>query len=180
MKTISFTFCFIIISAILFSCKKEVSELPAITQTGANTFGRKIDGKFWVPAGFGIVPTAPKLEARIAGNSLYINARNFSSSPVESEFEIYIQELTGNSTYVLNTAPDYPSLAGNYGYYVHRNVTPDNEYITSSPYTGTVTITKIDTINRFVSGTFEFRAMSLFNASQSINVTEGRFDVKLP
>lgn len=180
MKTISFTFCFIIISAAQFSCKKEVTELPAITQTGANTFGCKIDGKFWVPAGFGVVPTAPKLEARIAGNSLYINARNFSSSPVESEFEIYIQELTGNGTYVLNAAPNYPSPAGNYGYYVHRNVTPDNEYITSSPYTGTVMITKIDSVNRFVSGTFEFKAMSLFNASQSINVTEGRFDVKLP
>jgi hypothetical protein len=180
MKTVSFTFSFIIISTILFSCKKEVTELPAITQNGAHTFGCKIDGKFWVPAGFGIVPTAPTLEARIVGNSLYINARNFSSSPVETEFEIYIQELTGNGTYILNTAANYPSQAGNYGYYVHRQVTPDKEYITSSPYTGTVIISKIDSINRFVSGTFEFRAISLYDASQSINVTEGRFDVKLP
>ncbi|MBS1947911.1 MAG: hypothetical protein JST47_09105 [Bacteroidetes bacterium] len=33
------------------SCKKSVAEpqLPPITQTGANTFGCKVNGKVWVP-----------------------------------------------------------------------------------------------------------------------------------
>ena len=178
MKT-SFTFYFIIISAILFSCKKEVSGLPPATQTGANTFGCKVDGNFWVPAGFGIVPTAPKLEARFAGSDLYINARNFSSSPTESEFEISIKNVTGTGNYVLNTTASSPaSSTSSYGYYVHRQVTPDNEWMTSSQYTGTVTITKIDSINHFVSGTFQFQAINLYNAPQPISVTEGRFDVK--
>jgi hypothetical protein len=175
---ISYTFYFIIITAVLFSCKKEVTELPPATQSGANTFGCKIDGQFWVPAGFGIVPTAPKLEARIAGGDLYINARNFSSSPTESEFEFYIKDLTvhGNGNYVLNAVATYPTdHSSSYVYYVHRQITPDNEWITSS---GTVTITKIDSVNHFVSGTFEFQAVSLYNAAQTINVTEGRFDVK--
>ncbi|MBK8748949.1 MAG: hypothetical protein IPM04_14255 [Saprospiraceae bacterium] len=35
------------------ACKKEVEELPPATQTGANTFGAKVDGQFWVAKGFG-------------------------------------------------------------------------------------------------------------------------------
>ena len=35
--------------AILFlgSCKKDVTELPPATQTGANTFGAMVDGKMF-------------------------------------------------------------------------------------------------------------------------------------
>jgi len=170
---------FFIISIILLSCKKEVSELPAATQTGANTFGCKIDGNFWVPAGFGAL-TAPKLEARIAGSDLIMNARNFSSSPTESEFEIFIKGLTENGigSYALSTGASYPNYSNSFAYYVHRKFTPDNEWVTTAPYTGTVTITKIDSVNHFVSGTFQFQAINLYNAPQPISVTEGRFDVK--
>lgn len=160
------------------SCKKDVGELPPITQSGANTFGCKIDGSIWVPAGFGIVPTTPILEARMAGTELYINARNFSSSPTESEFEIYIKDLNGTGSYNLNTGASHPDYSNNYAYYVHRKYTPDNEWVTTPPYTGTITITKVDTSNHFVSGTFEFHAINLYNAPQPIAVTEGRFDVK--
>jgi hypothetical protein len=177
MRT-SLAFYFILISLGLLSCKKEVSALPSATQSGANTFGCKIDGKFWVPAGFGIVSTAPTLEARITGSDLYINARDFSSSPTESEFEFFIKDLAGTGNYTLSTGASHPDYSNSYAYYVHRRVTPDNEWVTTSPYTGTVTITKIDSVNHFVSGTFEFRAINLYNTPQPINVTEGRFDVK--
>jgi len=177
---ISLALALFIMSVNLLSCKKEISDLPAATQSGAHTFGCKIDGNFWVPAGFGIVPTAPKLEAKIAGSDLYLNARNFSSSPTESEFEIFIKGLTetGTGNYTLNSGPSYPDYSNSYAYYVHRKFTPDNEWVTTSPYTGTVTITKIDSVNHFVSGTFEFQAINLYNNPQPISVTEGRFDVK--
>jgi Family of unknown function (DUF6252) len=175
----SFAFYIVIILVTLFSCTKQVSELPPATQTGANTFGCKVDGKFWVPAGFGIVPTAPTLEARFAGNGLFINARNFSSSPTETEFEIFLYDVPDNGNYVLNTTAAYPTgLNSSYAYYVHRRFSPDNEWITSSPYIGTVNITKIDRANKIVSGTFEFQAVSLYDPAQTISITEGRFDVK--
>ena len=176
----SIVLCSIIAAITLFSCKKEVSELPPATQTGANTFGCKLNGDFWVPAGFGIMPTAPILEARFVGTDVYINARNFSSSPTESEFEIFIKDLAGNGNYILSAIPAYPTnLESSYAYYVHRRFNPDNEWITTSPYTGTVTITKVDTINHFVSGTFQFQAINTYNTPQPLSVTEGRFDVKI-
>jgi hypothetical protein len=163
----------------LFSCKKDVTELPSVTQTGANTFGAKVNGQFWVPKGFGAIPANDILEVRRTGpTSIVINARNFASSPNESEFEISVPDITGPGTYLLNTDVSRPSPAG-YGYYVKRKVDPENEWLTSSSYTGSVTITRYDTVNLIVAGTFEFNAINLYNTPQPLSVTEGRFDLKM-
>lgn len=162
---------------ILASCKKDVDELPPATQTGAHTFGAKVNGEFWVPQGFGIVPTASKLEAHFApGDDFYINARNFGSSPTETEFEIFIKGVNAPGTYILDKPRS--GITNSYAYYVKRTMTPENEWVTNDQYTGTVNITKIDTVNKFVSGTFQFTAINLYNAPQPLSVTEGRFDVK--
>src|SRR5215212_3878476 len=94
------------------SCKKEITELPPPTQTGANTFGAKVDDKLWGPASFGAISGAPILEAWYRGTDVVINARNFSSSPKETEFEIYIKNLDGPGVYPLNTNTQiYPNEA---------------------------------------------------------------------
>lgn len=167
----------------LLSCKKEVSELPAATQTGANTFGAKVNGKLWVPQGFGVAPTAPLLQARYGGpeRSVFIQARNFSGEPLETEFEIYLQNVRTPGTYLLNANTDkYPAHAGNYAYYVERKITPLNEWITSAQYTGQVNVSRMDTVANVISGTFEFTAANMSGAGQPLTVTEGRFDVKIP
>ena len=176
-------FIYSLLALILFfttSCKKDLTELPPATQTGANTFGAKVDGKLWGPAGFGVVPTAPILQARYYGDGIIINAGNYSSSPTESEFEIYIKHLTGPGTYPLNfDTQKYPNEGGSYAYYVLRKLTPVNEWITSSQYSGSVNITLNDTANRIISGTFQFDAMNLYSAQQLLHVTDGRFDIKV-
>ena len=166
---------------VLAGCKKDIDELPEATQTGANTFGAKLDGALWVPQKFGIAPTAPLLEARYTGtNSIFINARNFSSSPTETEFEIYIRNIPGPGTYPLNQDTDhYPNESASYGYFIKRKLMPLNEWITTSGQTGSVTITRFDTVNHIISGTFEFRAASTDDTAAPISVTEGRFDVKI-
>lgn len=163
------------------SCKKNVDELPPATQNGANTFGCRIDGKIWVPQKNAIFPGAEILEAlQLPNHDLYINARNFASSPNETEFEIFIKDMTGVGTYTFNTTLTGPGTTASYVYYVKRNINPQNEWMTSAAYTGTVTITAYSsTAPRFVSGTFQLQAINLYNAPQPITVTEGRFDVQL-
>lgn len=164
----------------LFSCKKNVDDLPAATQSGANTFGCRIDGKIWVPQKNPVFPGADILESRqMPNNDLYINARNFNSSPNETEFEIFIKEMDGLGVYTFNTTLSAPSTAASYIYYVKRNISPQNEWMTSASYTGTVTITAYDTVQRFVSGTFQLQAINLYNAPMPITVSDGRFDVKI-
>ncbi len=162
------------------ACKKDVDELPPATQTGANTFGAKVDGTLWIPQGFGAFPANDILEARFTGPaSIIINARNFAKSPTETEFEIYIANITGPGTYAFNTDVVRASATTSYAYYVKREFTPQNEWITSSTNTGSVTITKLDVVNNIVSGTFQFNALNIYNAPQPISVIEGRFDIKL-
>lgn len=156
--------------------------MPDATETGANTFGLKLDGQFWVPQKFAGI-NAPILNAQLTGssqNGLIITAQNFASEPTESEFQLYIKSITGPGTYPLNRNTDiYPHASGSYGYYVKRKIDPLNEWITSSKDTGFVAITKWDLVNMIVSGTFEFKAASIDSSAAPITVTDGRFDIKL-
>lgn len=167
--------------ATLFSCTKDIDELPENTQTGANTFGARVNGEYWMPRGFGIVPTTPILEANFAGNnSIRINARNFSSSPTETEIEIILFNISGPGTYLLNqNTSKYPNFSSSYAYYVERRITPKFEYITSDKFTGKVEVTRYDIAAKIISGTFEFTAKEIYDASSPLTVTEGRFDLPI-
>ena len=157
----------------LTSCKKNISELPPASGTGADKFGASVNGSLWAPQKFGIVPTAQILEARYEPNNIVvINARNFASSPKESEFEIKLTNITGPGVYALGND------AGSYGYYVERKITPTGEWRTNSQYTGNVTITVDDRTNRILAGTFQFQAGSLMGVGP-ITITDGRFDVRV-
>ena len=162
----------------LTACSKDVDELPAATETGANTFGAKVNGSYWVPARFGILPADDLLEARFnSPGSLLITAKNFSASPKETQFEIQVVGVDGPGTYQMNKNVVRPSADG-FAYYVKRVLTPEDEWITDPVNTGTVTITKLDSHNKIVAGTFEFTAGSLVNAGGVLRVTDGRFDIK--
>jgi hypothetical protein len=167
---------------LLAGCKKSVDALPEATQTGANTFGLKLNGEFWVPQKFAGI-NAPILKAQLTGaniNDLSITAQNFASEPTETEFNIFVKNITGPGTYDLNQNTDiYPNASASYAYYVKRKINPLNEWITGSKFTGTVIITKWDPSNQIVSGTFEFNAGSMDSSAQPITVTDGRFDIKL-
>jgi hypothetical protein len=167
------------IAALLFlvSCKKEITELPAATQTGANTFGAIVDGKLWAPQDFGAINIGTKLEARRINDDILINARNFASSPTETEFAIFIKGGIATGTYLFNTNVSHPSNSASYAYYVKRKLTPEKEWITSSAQTGSVTLTRVDLVNHIVSGTFQFNAASIYSDPVLV-VTDGRFDIK--
>lgn len=162
------------------SCKKEIKSLPEPTQTGANTFGAVVNGENWGPLKAGIMPTLPVLEARFsADSSVFINARNFSRTPTETEMEIYIKNLRNPGTYLLNQTTDaYPSHAASYAFFVKRKVNVEDEWITGPNATGQVQVTKIDWESRIISGTFSFTANARYG-SAPLSVTEGRFDVKI-
>lgn len=177
MKNLFIITVFFAVGAV--SCNKEIKDLPPATDTGSNTFGAKVNGNLWKPQGFGPFPANDILESTVAGNDIQIWARNFASSPNETEFYLLIKDVTGPGIYQLDqTIPSHPYPNVSYGYYVKRNVTPQNEWSTSATYTGTVTITKFDKTAKIASGTFQFNAINMYNAPEPLTVTEGRFDVK--
>ena len=175
MKNILIVF---ILALSVSACKKS-SELPPPSETGANKFGAKINGVIWEAKGFGPFPANDVLEARRFGNGdIIINARNFASSPTEKEFVIFVKGTTGPGTYDFNTNTSHPGFDASYAYYVVRRFTPENEWITSSSYPGSITFSRIDTVEHVISGTFQFQMNNWYNAPQPLTVTEGRFDIK--
>ena len=164
----------------LSSCSKKVTELPEATETGAGTFGARVNGELWAPQGKGIIPHAPLLEASFAGTDDYvINARNISKSPTETEFEIYLKGVTRPGTYQLNQNTELrPAHTASYAYFVERTLTPTHQWMTNAQTTGTVVITKVDKAAHVLAGTFSFRATDR-SGGGVLDVTEGRFDLTI-
>jgi hypothetical protein len=160
------------------SCKKEIRTLPDPTQTGANTFGAKVNGENWGPLKAGIMPTLPVLEARFwTDSSFFLNIRNFSRTPTETEMEIFVDNITGPGVYLLNQPTRvFPYHTASYAYFVKRKFTIQDEWVTSNNATGQVEITKFDKQQKIISGTFQFTANATYD-SGPLTVTEGRFDV---
>ena len=161
-------------------CDKEIEELPEPTETGANTFGAKINGELWGPMKLQGIINTKVLEARYYGDgTLLITASNYASSPKESEMEIYLYNVKDTGTYIVNdNTVHYPRPAANFMYFEERKLTPTETWITNSKYTGTVTISKLDTQNKIVAGTFSFDAISVGMDPKTLKVTDGRFDLK--
>ncbi len=63
----------------------------------------------------------------------------------------------------------------NYGSYESSK---NGEYVTTPEYTGFVNITRADTVNAIVSGTFEFTAVNRRDPSKTVRITKGRFDCR--
>lgn len=165
----------------LSGCSKKVTDLPEATESGANTFGARVNGDLWAPQKKGIIPTAPILEASYAGADSYVlHARNFSKSPTETEFEIYLENVTGPGTYQLNQNTELrPNHTASYAYFVERTLTPTHQWITTSETPGTVVITKLDKTAHVISGTFSFRATDRTGGGAVLDVREGRFDMTI-
>jgi hypothetical protein len=176
--------------ALLAGCKKEdqipypLSELPPATQTGARTFGCLINGKPWVAI---VKPAHPWL------------------SPLRSTYDeehygldynrrLTLSALRVISSYDWNNDSIYSSIGFNInpiigeGHYDIRNLQVHNlshivyepgptkryELDTLAPFH--IHITKLDTVNKIVSGTFEMDLIEIDDSLDVLYIRHGRFD----
>ena len=167
------------------SCKKDKGTddgLPPLTFEGKNTIGCKIDGVPWVPKGiftFAVVlyPTSGGYYVDPFYSNVHVLLK--TNSP-DGEIELFCRNYSGTKylqpgTYYFNKKTQ--QITGyyekhSYGYYYFNN----KEYITDSLHRGWIEILKSDTINKIISGRFEFDA---YNSTDGkiYKITDGRFDV---
>jgi hypothetical protein len=134
--------------------------LPPITQTGANTFGCKVNGQVWLP-------TTVWVDYQNGG--MVIDAKNLYSPESTIIITIGNYTITGNGSYKFGSSTTYLSK-GLYRYNGSR-------YYTDSTYEGWLNISRLDSVNSIISGTFSFMGKDV-NTGEVVNVTEGRFDNK--
>lgn len=177
---------FIFTTIIIIGCKKDKIgyTLPSITQNGANTIGCKIDGNVWVPFSKCSISTSCDEISTVfmhpnGDNFLPLSfATNFTRKESNAESFLIINTFQFGLSYattINQTGNVFDSLFIEYfnGSKLYEYYGIQNQFQDS---TNSFIITKIDTLNKIMSGTFHFR---LVNYPDTVYITEGRFDFKL-
>ena len=176
MKLLKIAWLFAIaISLIFASCKKENEDtLPPATQTGAGTFGCRINGKVYVPKGnSGTGAPNPKVQYDLDLNGKpYLSIQTFQY-PTQLNSGVFIGF---NSLQTIG----YYSLKDSFSYLIGATSTNGNcSNISSNPTTftrGGGIISRLDIQNRIISGTFNFKFKTA--ECDTVFVSDGRFDIK--
>lgn len=169
-------FCFMLFCG----CRKE-TPLPQATQTGANTLGCRINGKVWVAQDSDeMFNRTLGVEGGYQGTiidsipyCIWIRARRND----RTFLHLFVRKVSKPGLYPLELATGArPGALVPYSYGLYFD--SSKEFMTGPGHTGTVTVTRADTINGIVSGTFEFTGYDP-QTKQAISVTEGRFDARV-
>ncbi len=167
---------------LLTTCKKD-DGLPPETQEGANTFGCKVNGKAWIPnGGPGFMGDKP-----IEGGFYDV----YNKNSYGKRLGVLILAHMKNGEYI-NLYLKY-SKVGKYTLDKQTQILPftfypenygtfqsDGYFVTNPQATGEIIITKSDTVNFLVAGTFHFKATKGSGSSlQTVEVTDGRFDINM-
>ncbi|WP_298390869.1 DUF6252 family protein [Hydrotalea sp.] len=174
MKNIQYTIGFIalIILTGCSSCKKTANPppdnpygLPNATQTGANIFACLINGTPWIFRGGGYAI----LNAKVRDTAFSIGAYDSTTTiiyvlSVPSTNKIYRLNDT-TKVYGLRTVEKscFQNYINGYG-----NIVPIKSY------DGEVHLTKVDSVNKIISGTFWFHIKTDY--CDTIKISNGRFD----
>ncbi len=162
------------------SCKKNKSsattedQLPAATQTGANTFGCLVNGKVFVNKGY----TNPYPNYRViidpgANNNFDLRTYSYQNN-IETDFGFSSFGVNGIGNYIIN------GVSQIYPYYT-RDGNSNICYFVSSNNNfkqGYLKITRYDLQNGIISGEFEMKLFDAQISCDTIRITQGRFDKK--
>lgn len=165
MKTLKTLLLALLISSLNIACKKDKTNQP--TQIGANKMYAKVNGVPWEPKGC--------IACNSAFSISYGDRINFGVEGKNIDqkitISIILRNLTSTGTYELT------STEFNFGDLVNTTITY-NRFTTTKLNKGNITITKLDLVNKIISGTFEFTAEDKDNPQNTVKVTDGWFDGK--
>lgn len=169
------------------SCKKTDSpiplpieiedEWPDFVDTGANMVAYKVDGKIRVVKN--VSKTNPNIGVLSCGYFLNQVPKYFFiiGNRIEDErfdgITIQIQDLIDTGYYNL----DYQDAENLASYKIGSNEVTSKPFEQNINDKGFVIITKIDSVNGYITGRFEFDCTYIYG-SEKKRITEGRFDVK--
>lgn len=181
---LSFAIMILLLSS---SCKKTDSPIPSpieiedewpnFVDTGANMLAYKVDGKIRVAKNIskkdstsGFLSCGYLLKNE--NKRFFFVGNRISDEKIESilmdlgDLEAPGMYKLGGNSFLLNNGSYF---AGPFQF--------GTQYSTNELDSGYITITKIDTVKGFITGTFEFNGEYEFG-SNKVKITEGRFDLK--
>ncbi|MCB0463137.1 MAG: hypothetical protein KDC81_10585 [Flavobacteriaceae bacterium] len=163
--------------------------LPPITQTGENTFGAYVNGNLLIPRdGTGTIMgpdsgmsfVAGGIPPQITYNEIKVHDYKSGNGGLLDIHIINLHE-NGEGIFTLNES----NCEGNVDAYPTLNIrcrwwdesSQQFKWFCSIEGEGSLSITRYDFDNQIVSGTFYCKAVNSNDASEIIEITEGRFDI---
>ena len=180
-----YLFIFIIVIVIaLPACKKsknfDVDSLPPITQEGKNTFGCLINGKVYVPRGF--EQNKPNYQVHVdpTFNDGSFGVKFFNKSTDKRiDLTVGSDSIRSTGNFIITNTSRARCLFAVNGTSSNPKCIVFSQYNPTS--TGFLKITRYDLINGIFSGEFEFHFYNPdCGIGDTIHITQGRFDKKLP
>jgi len=158
-----------------FQCKKSNSNndngLPPATETGQGVFACRINGEPWISK-----RGRPDMAIYYSHDTLTIRGTTSENSIYES----FILSLVGTYN-ITKQVYEFNDTSKAFVLYLKYGIDP---CFTRGPYGnverrltgGALSITKVDTLQKFFSGTFRFDVPTDF--CDILKITDGRFDIK--
>lgn len=160
-----------------------VDQLPLATQTGANTIGCLVNGEALLPGGYSLNGQNFQCFYQRVEGEYYFGLSFFrKKGEIIKSINITLQKIKINEgeTYILdNNYTNQPinEWGGGAFNYSERVLDGLTYYLTEGSQIGELKITRFDSINQIISGTFWFDAKEI-NTGEIIHVTNGRFDMQ--
>jgi len=178
MKNAFLGFLLISIGLLSSQCKpKEPNpndQLPPITQTGANTFGCKVNGKVWIPAGKPSTFQSNLFVLYDEGYGGNLDIRTYRGDGNNGDYlSLNGFDIYGESTFMINNTN--PELLRQKISFI--NSICSYNYDETFYRNGYITISKLDRQKGIISGTFECTMKK--EGCDTLKITEGRFDLKM-
>jgi hypothetical protein len=171
------------------SCEKEnFTTLPPETQTGANTFGCYVNGELFVAQGGYGYFGEPYLYAEYGTkvNILEIIAHGKKGS---IRFQILNpQEMIISNSFIITCNINNQTYEGYNWFLVRDTITNENTIVVGNQDVGEIYITRLDTVNKIVSGNFHckmgkyendngLKDINNYILDSVANISQGRFDI---
>lgn len=147
------------------SCKK--SPIPVVSSISATVNGQPYHNSSCTSClqGLGIADY-------FSDNVVNINSEMIASGFVR--LNLTVQNVTGLGSYSLSLMSATSSFAS---YKLYPTGQTTTTYVTDATHSGTIVITKFDTVHHIISGTFQFDAVNSTNSSDVVHVTNGQFTI---
>ncbi len=162
--------------------------LPPATQTGENTFGAYIDGKLLTPRDgdgtFGSPDRGMRFWVSPPPGITYdeLHVRDFKSG-TGGIIKIHFDDLdqNGEGTFTINESNCEDGIDANDNINITsrwwNEATQTFKWYCSIENGGIIVISRLDLVNRIVSGTFSCTMQNRDDSNDIIEITQGRFDI---
>lgn len=157
-------------------------DLPAETSTGANTLGCRINGEVWTASrAYYMTRELPAVKVSVIDQRRgywHLDARHWRKGEDSQYLDLDLVGIRGPGSYQLTGSEggNRYGLAPQSGAVLIRQ---NASFVTDSLHTGTVVITRLDTVARVLAGTFSFTGTEPTKPDpKAVIVSDGRFDVK--